>query len=59
MSADGSVDNSQRSKLEDRMVSLGPNEGFTVPRGVMHFPHAGGRTVVMMVEKAGLVPTGN
>jgi mannose-6-phosphate isomerase-like protein (cupin superfamily) len=46
-------------ELEDRMVSLGPNQGFTVPRGVMHFPHARGRTVVMMVEKAGLVPTGN
>lgn len=46
-------------ELEDRMVSLGPNEGFTVPRGVMHFPHARGRTVVMMVEKAGIVPTGN
>jgi mannose-6-phosphate isomerase-like protein (cupin superfamily) len=46
-------------ELEDRMVSLSPNQGFTVPRGVMHFPHARGRTVVMMVEKAGLVPTGN
>lgn len=46
-------------ELEDRTVSLGPNEGFTVPRGVMHFPHARGRTVVLMVEKAGVVPTGN
>ena len=46
-------------ELEDRTVSLGPSEGFTVPRGVMHFPHARGRTVVLMVEKAGLVPTGD
>jgi mannose-6-phosphate isomerase-like protein (cupin superfamily) len=46
-------------ELEDRTVSLGPNEGFTVPRGVMHFPHARGRTVVLMVERAGVVPTGS
>ena len=46
-------------ELEDRVVSLGPRQGFTVPRGVMHFPHARGRTVVLMVEKAGVVPTGD
>ncbi len=46
-------------ELEDRVVSLGPQQGFTVPRGVMHFPHARGRTVVLMVEKTGVVPTGN
>jgi mannose-6-phosphate isomerase-like protein (cupin superfamily) len=46
-------------ELEDRTVSLGPKQGFTVPRGVMHFPHARGRTVVLMVEKAGLIPTGS
>lgn len=46
-------------ELEDRMVSLGPQEGFTVPRGVMHFPHARGRVVVLMVEKASVVPTGS
>ncbi len=46
-------------ELEDRMVTLRPNQGFTVPKGVMHLPHARGRTVVLMVEKAGLVPTGD
>jgi mannose-6-phosphate isomerase-like protein (cupin superfamily) len=46
-------------ELEDRTVTLEPNQGFTVPAGVMHFPHARGRTVVLMVEKAGVVPTGN
>lgn len=46
-------------ELEDRTVSLGPQQGFTVPRGVMHFPHARGRVVVLMVEKATVVPTGN
>lgn len=46
-------------ELEDRTVSLGPTEAFTVPRGVLHFPHARGRTVVLMIEKAGVVPTGD
>jgi mannose-6-phosphate isomerase-like protein (cupin superfamily) len=46
-------------ELEDRMVSLAPGQAFTVPAGVMHLPHARGRTVVLMVEKAGVVPTGD
>jgi mannose-6-phosphate isomerase-like protein (cupin superfamily) len=46
-------------ELEDRTVSLGPLQGFTVPRGVLHFPHARGRVVVLMVEKATVVPTGS
>ena len=46
-------------ELEDRVISLAPGHAFTVPRGVMHFPHARGRTVVLMVERAGVVPTGD
>jgi mannose-6-phosphate isomerase-like protein (cupin superfamily) len=46
-------------ELEDRTVTLLANQAFTVPKGVMHFPHARGRTVVLMMEKAGVVPTGN
>ena len=46
-------------ELEDRTVSLAPGQGVTVPKGVMHFPHARGRVVVLMVEKAGVVPTGD
>jgi mannose-6-phosphate isomerase-like protein (cupin superfamily) len=46
-------------ELEDRMVTLKPGQAFTVPAGVMHFPHARGRTVVLMVEKAGVAPTGD
>ena len=46
-------------ELEDRMVTLMPGQAFTLPRGVMHFPHARGRTVVLMVETAGVVPTGD
>ena len=46
-------------ELEDRMVSLEPGQAFTVPKGVMHCPHARGRSVVLMVEQAGVVPTGD
>ena len=34
-------------------------QGVTIPRGKMHFPRAQGRVVVMMVEKATVVPTGS
>jgi mannose-6-phosphate isomerase-like protein (cupin superfamily) len=46
-------------ELEDRTVTLEQMQGFTVPKGVMHFPHARGRVVVLMVEKASVVPTGD
>ena len=46
-------------ELEDRTVSLGPGQAFTVPRGAMHFPHARGRSVVWMIEQAGVIPTGD
>ena len=45
--------------LEDRMVSLDPGQAFTVPKGVLHCPQARGRSVVLMVEQAGVVPTGD
>jgi mannose-6-phosphate isomerase-like protein (cupin superfamily) len=46
-------------ELEDCMVNLEPGQAFTVPKGVMHCPHARGRSVVLMVEQAGVVPTGD
>lgn len=46
-------------ELEDRTVSLLPHQAFTVPKGVMHFPHARGRVVALMIEQAGVVPTGD
>jgi len=42
-----------------RIVELAPSQGFTVPKGVMHFPRAPERTVLLMMEGAGVVPTGN
>ena len=46
-------------QLEGRSVDLHPHQAFTVPAGVMHKPIAHGRTSVLMVERAGVVPTGN
>jgi mannose-6-phosphate isomerase-like protein (cupin superfamily) len=45
--------------LEGRTVELAPRQGFVVPRGVMHRTRALDRTVILMVENAGIVPTGS
>ncbi|HKE01775.1 MAG TPA: cupin domain-containing protein [Planctomycetota bacterium] len=45
--------------LEGRTVELSPQQGFTVPRGVTHRTRAPERTVVLMIEGAGIVPTGD
>ncbi|MDB4907716.1 MAG: Cupin 2 conserved barrel domain protein [Gemmatimonadetes bacterium] len=41
------------------VIELGPRQGYVVPRGVMHRTRAPVRTVILMVENAGIVPTGN
>jgi mannose-6-phosphate isomerase-like protein (cupin superfamily) len=45
--------------LEDKTVALRPRQGFVVPKGVTHRTRATERTVILMVENAGIVPTGN
>jgi mannose-6-phosphate isomerase-like protein (cupin superfamily) len=45
--------------LEDRTVELSPRQGFVVSNGVLHRTRAPGRTVILMVENAGIVPTGD
>jgi mannose-6-phosphate isomerase-like protein (cupin superfamily) len=45
--------------LEGREVELGPRQGFVVPKGVVHRTRAPERTVILMVEGAGVVPTGD
>ena len=44
--------------LEDRTVELTPGKGIVIPKGVRHRPRAPERTVILMVERAGIVPTG-
>ena len=45
--------------LEGRTVELGPGQGFVVPRKILHRTRAPERTVILMVENAGIIPTGN
>ncbi len=45
--------------LEDRTVELAPRQGFVVPKATRHRTRAPQRTVILMVENAGIVPTGN
>jgi mannose-6-phosphate isomerase-like protein (cupin superfamily) len=43
---------------EETIVLL-PQQGVTIPKGVMHRPRAAGRTVILMVEPATVAPTGD
>jgi mannose-6-phosphate isomerase-like protein (cupin superfamily) len=45
--------------LEDRTIALRPRQGFVVPKGVVHRTRAPEKTVILMVEGAGIVPTGD
>jgi mannose-6-phosphate isomerase-like protein (cupin superfamily) len=45
--------------LEGRTVALKPGQGFVVPKGVTHRTRATARTVILMVENAGIIPTGD
>lgn len=45
--------------IQGRSVTLLPRQGFVVPRGVVHRTCAPERSVVLMIETASIVPTGN
>jgi mannose-6-phosphate isomerase-like protein (cupin superfamily) len=45
--------------LEGRTVELSPMQGFVVPKGVVHRTRAPERTIILMVENAGIIPTGS
>jgi hypothetical protein len=45
--------------LEDRTLDLAPGQAVVVPKGVRHRPRAPERTVILMVERATVVPTGS
>ena len=45
--------------LEGRTVELSRRQGFVVPKRVMHRPRAPERAVILMVEGAGIMPTGD
>ena len=45
--------------LEGRTVELSPRQGFVVPKGVLHRTRALERSMILMVENEGIVPTGD
>ena len=45
--------------LEGKSIDLGLHEGFVVPKGVVHRTRAPDRAVILMVETAAIVPTGD
>src|SRR5579862_9476674 len=45
--------------LEGRSIDLGPQQGFVVPKGVTHRTRAPERAVILMVETAAIIPTGD
>jgi mannose-6-phosphate isomerase-like protein (cupin superfamily) len=46
--------------LEDReSVEIHRHQGYLVPRGTVHKTRAPEKTVVLMIETAGIVPTGD
>ena len=44
--------------LENESVDLRPQQGYVVPKGVVHRTRAPERTVILMVETASIQPTG-
>ncbi|MEO7458022.1 MAG: cupin domain-containing protein [Gemmatimonadaceae bacterium] len=42
-----------------KVIELRAREGFTVPKGVVHRTRAPERSVILMVENASIVPTGD
>ena len=49
-----SIDVENRATIE-----LDPRQGVVIPRGVVHKTRSAVRTVMLMVENAGIIPTGN
>jgi mannose-6-phosphate isomerase-like protein (cupin superfamily) len=45
--------------LEGRTIELSPRQGFVVPKGVVHRTRAPEKAMILMVEGAGIIPTGD
>ena len=45
--------------LQDRSIELQPRRGSIVPKGIVHRTRAPERSVILMIENAGIVPTGD
>jgi mannose-6-phosphate isomerase-like protein (cupin superfamily) len=56
---DGELFIDLRDQTPERTVALKPGQGLVVPRGIVHRTRALERTTILMVENAGIIPTGN
>ena len=45
--------------LEDKSVELSRQQGFVVPKGIVHRTRAPERAIILMVETASINPTGD
>jgi mannose-6-phosphate isomerase-like protein (cupin superfamily) len=45
--------------LEGQSIDLRPQQGYVVPKGVVHRTRAPERAVILMVETASVIPTGD
>jgi len=45
--------------LEDKSIDLRPQQGYVVPKGIVHRTRAPERAIILMVETAAIVPTGD
>jgi len=45
--------------LENQSVELEPRQGYVVPKGVVHRTRAPERAVILMIETASIIPTGD
>ncbi len=44
---------------EDKTIELNPGQGITVTKNITHRTRAPQRTVILMVENKGIIPTGD
>jgi mannose-6-phosphate isomerase-like protein (cupin superfamily) len=42
-----------------RTVEINPQQGVVVPKGIVHRTRAPQKTIVLMMERAGIIPTGD
>ncbi len=53
------LDGQLQIDLEDQTIELNPDQGVTIPKGVLHRPRAPKKTIMLMVETAAIQPTGD
>jgi mannose-6-phosphate isomerase-like protein (cupin superfamily) len=43
----------------EKSVELNPQQGYVVPKGIVHKTRAPEKTIVLMIETIGIIPTGD